>query len=71
MSISAAAQQYHDELFPDHISTLARTDPELIKVFGNFAFDEVVTQLVPFIDPRSLNALRVVDEVALPKEGTS
>ena len=52
MSISAAAQQYHDELFPDHISTLERTDPELIEVFGNFAFDEVVSQLVPFIDPR-------------------
>ena len=136
MSISAAAQRYHDQLFPDHASTLARTDPELIEVFDNFApaelvhiqryltgncfgdwvsrdgidlatrelltfamlislggcepqvaghvrgnlkvgntrerLIEVVTQLVPFIGyPRSLNALRVVDEVTLPKEKTA
>ena len=32
----------HDELFPGHVSTLAVTDPELIEVFDNFAFDEVL-----------------------------
>ncbi len=36
------AQQNHDELFPGHVSTLAVTDPELIEVFDNFAFDEVL-----------------------------
>src|SRR3954453_3370432 len=32
----------HDELFPGHVSTLAVTDPELIEIFDNFAFDEVL-----------------------------
>jgi 4-carboxymuconolactone decarboxylase len=38
------AQQHHDELFPGHVSTLAQTDPELIEVFDNFAFDEVLRE---------------------------
>jgi 4-carboxymuconolactone decarboxylase len=37
------AQQNHDELFPGHVSTLAVTDPELIEIFDNFAFDEVLS----------------------------
>src|SRR3954466_14370136 len=36
------ARRNHDELFPGHVSTLAVTDPELIEVFDNFAFDEVL-----------------------------
>lgn len=42
MTISDAAQHNHDELFPGHVSTLKITDPELIEVFDNFAFDEVL-----------------------------
>lgn len=42
MPISEAAQRNHDELFPNHVSTLKVTDPELIEVFDNFAFDEVL-----------------------------
>jgi 4-carboxymuconolactone decarboxylase len=42
MAISEAARRQHEELFPDHVSTLAVTDPELIEVFDNFAFDEVL-----------------------------
>src|SRR3954469_22896855 len=42
MAISDAARRNHDELFPGHVSTLARTDPELIEYFDNFAFDEVL-----------------------------
>ena len=42
MTISEAAQRNHDELFPGHVSTLKVTDPELIEVFDNFAFDEVL-----------------------------
>jgi 4-carboxymuconolactone decarboxylase len=42
MSISETAQKNHDELFPHHKSTLKVTDPELIEVFDNFAFDEVL-----------------------------
>ena len=41
MAISDAAQKNHDDLFPNHISTMKVTDPELIEVFDNFAFDEV------------------------------
>jgi 4-carboxymuconolactone decarboxylase len=42
MAITETARRNHDELFPDRISTLARTDPELIERFDNFAFDEVL-----------------------------
>lgn len=41
MAISETAQRNHEKLFPDHRSTLKVTDPELIEVFDNFAFDEV------------------------------
>ena len=43
MAISETAQKNHDELFPDHKSTLKVTDPEFIEVFDNFAFDEVLS----------------------------
>ena len=36
------ARKNHDQLFPGHVSTLAKTDPELIETFHNFAFDEVL-----------------------------
>ena len=42
MAISDSARRNHDALFPGHVSTLAVTDPELIEVFDNFAFDEVL-----------------------------
>ncbi len=42
VTISEAAQRNHDALFPGHVSTLKVTDPELIEVFDNFAFDEVL-----------------------------
>ncbi|MGA2186088.1 MAG: carboxymuconolactone decarboxylase, partial [Bryobacteraceae bacterium] len=42
MAPNREAQRNHDELFPDHVSTLAVTDPELIEIFDNFAFDEVL-----------------------------
>lgn len=41
MPVNANAQRQHDELFPNPVSTLTTTDPELIEVFDNFAFDEV------------------------------
>lgn len=41
--ISETANKNHEELFPNHKSTLKVTDPELIEVFDNFAFDEVIT----------------------------
>ena len=43
MRISDTALKNHEELFPNRKSKLAETDPELIEVFDNFAFDEVLT----------------------------
>lgn len=39
---TSTARANHDRLFPGHVSTLAVTDPELIEVFDNVAFDEVL-----------------------------
>ena len=47
MPISQTAQQNHEQLFPGHISTLPQTDPELIEIFDNFAFDEVASPRRP------------------------
>ena len=42
MSISETALKNHKELFPNRKSKLMETDQELIEVFDNFAFDEVL-----------------------------
>jgi 4-carboxymuconolactone decarboxylase len=42
MAITQTAQRNHDALFPNHQSTLKITDPELIEIFDNWAFDEVI-----------------------------
>jgi 4-carboxymuconolactone decarboxylase len=42
MSPNETARRNHGRLFPGLVSTLAVTDPELIEVFDNFAFDEVL-----------------------------
>jgi 4-carboxymuconolactone decarboxylase len=77
MAISAQAKANHDELFPGHVSTLAVTDPELIEVFDNFAFDEVLqygdldpnvrlmTQLASMIATGSLAEFRAMLGAAL------
>jgi len=44
MNISDTANKNHDELWPDYKSKTKATDPELIEVFDNFAFDEVIGQ---------------------------
>jgi len=41
--LTEAAIKNHEELFPGLQSTLQLTDPELIEVFDNFAFDEVIS----------------------------
>jgi len=38
------ARWNHDRLFPNLVSTLSHTDPELIEIFDNFAFDEVLRE---------------------------
>jgi 4-carboxymuconolactone decarboxylase len=44
VKITETAHRNHEELFPNHQSTLKVTDPELIEVFDNFAFDEALAQ---------------------------
>jgi alkylhydroperoxidase/carboxymuconolactone decarboxylase family protein YurZ len=77
MAISETARQNHDELFPGHVSTLAVTDPELIEVFDNFAFDEalaasgldartrLMVQLAALIGCQALSEYRVMLGAAL------
>ena len=42
MSINETAMKNHEALFPNRKSKLRETDPELVEVFDNFAFDEVL-----------------------------
>jgi alkylhydroperoxidase/carboxymuconolactone decarboxylase family protein YurZ len=77
MAISESARKNHDELFPGHVSALAVTDPELIEVFDNFAFDEVLrhsdldartrlmVQLAALIGAQALSEYRVMLGAAL------
>jgi 4-carboxymuconolactone decarboxylase len=44
MPINEQAQKNHDKLFPGHASTAAVTDPELVEIFDNWAFDEVLRE---------------------------
>jgi 4-carboxymuconolactone decarboxylase len=43
MSISETALKNHEELWPNYESRAMQTDPELIELFDNFAFDEVIS----------------------------
>lgn len=77
MAPTPSARAHHDELFPDHVSTLARTDPELVEYFDNFAFDEVqrdaplpvrtrlMVQLAALIACGALHEFRVMAGAAL------
>ena len=77
MAISETAKQNHDELFPGHVSTLKVTDPELIEIFDNFAFDEtlrhsrldtrtrLMVQLAALISCQALSEYRVMLGAAL------
>jgi 4-carboxymuconolactone decarboxylase len=77
MAVSDTERSNHDELFPGHVWTLAGTDPELIEVFDNFAFDEVLrhggldprrrllVQLAALIASQALSEYRVMLGAAL------
>jgi 4-carboxymuconolactone decarboxylase len=77
MRISDAAIKNHDELFPNHMSTLKVTDPEFIEIFDNFAFDDVINHggfdtrtrmmliLASLIACQSLNEYKVMLVAAL------
>jgi len=42
MNITETANKNHEELWPDYKSKAKETDPELIEIFDNWAFDEVL-----------------------------
>lgn len=42
MQISASTQKYRERMFPALTSRLPETDPEIVEIFDNFAFDEVI-----------------------------
>ncbi len=77
MAPNNQARKNHDELFPGHVSTLAVTDAELIEMFDNFAFDEVLrhgnldtrtrlmVQLASMIASQALREYRVMVGAAL------
>lgn len=44
LNLSEAAIKNHDQLWPAYESKAAQTDPELIEIFDNWAFDEVIAQ---------------------------
>jgi len=44
ITLNQNAIKNHEELFPYHESKLQETDPELIALFDNWAFDEVIGQ---------------------------
>ena len=51
MAPNERARKNHEDLFPGLVSTLAVSDPELIEIFDNFAFDEVLRH--GDLDPRT------------------
>ena len=83
MTPNGQAQKNHERLFPGHVSTLAVTDPELIEIFDNFAFDEVLrhgrldarsrlmVQLAALIACQALREYRVMLGAALTVGVTS
>jgi 4-carboxymuconolactone decarboxylase len=76
-AVSETAGKSHEQLFPGHVSALKVTDPELIEVFDNFAFDEVLrysdldirirlmVQLAALIGGQALSEYRVMLGAAL------
>lgn len=42
IKLTDAAIKNHEELWPDYKSRFQETDPELIEIFDNFAFDEII-----------------------------
>lgn len=62
MAPTEEARRNHEELFPGHVSTLEVTDPELIELFDNFAFDEVLRQGV--LEPRTRLMVQLASMIA-------
>ena len=68
MPLTGAAKANHDQLFGD-TSTLARTDPELIAFFDNWAFDEVLRDAAELDDTLDLCTRLLVQLAAIAAAG--
>ena len=53
-TLSAAAIMNHEKLWPEYISKTKEKDPDLIQVFDNFAFDEVINHDAMDLKTRTL-----------------
>lgn len=53
MRLTDNTKNYHDKMYPEYESILAKTDPEFIERFDNFAFDEVVNEEGQRLDDRT------------------
>ena len=69
MTISNAAKAHHDQLFGERDSTLARTDPEFIAYFDNFAFDEILADAADLDDGVDLHTRLLVQLAAVLAAG--
>ena len=69
MTITAAAKAHHDQLFGDRVSTLARTDPEFVAYFDNFAFDEVLADAADLDEGIDLHTRLLVQLAAVLAAG--
>lgn len=77
MPLTDTARRNHAELFPDQASSLADNDPELIELFDNWAYGDVLAecgpdpktrlmlQLAAIIASQSVNAYRIMLGAAL------
>jgi 4-carboxymuconolactone decarboxylase len=68
MPLTDAARKNHDALFPGHVSTLAVTDPELIEIFDNFAFDEILVDSTLDLSLRLMTQLAAIIACQAVKE---
>ena len=64
MTISNAAKAHHDQLFGERDSALARSDPEFIAYFDNFAFDEILADAADLDDSVDLHTRLLVQLAA-------
>jgi hypothetical protein len=62
MALNARAQPHYDTIVPNHVSTLAVTDPELIEIFNNVAFGEVLRASALDVRTRLMVQLEVLAE---------
>ena len=68
MPLTETARKNHDALFPGHVSTLAVTDPELIEIFDNFAFDEILAESTLDARLRLMTQLAAIIACQAPNE---